>query len=147
MEHLKRLLIQIRARRHKAQATLSEEAYRQILHRAAGVASSTEIRTLGKARAVLAEFDRLTIAPPARQRRQLTPIQKKLWSCWQQLADAGLIDNRSMRGLNGWIRSSFGVDDLQFMTWPQEADSIERMKRWLARGSDTDEKPGAAHGG
>lgn len=143
MDQLNRLLTQIRARRHKAKATLSDESYRQILQRAAGVASSTEIRAAGKAKAVLAEFDRLHIAPPAGQRRQLTAIQKKMWSCWQQLADAGLIVDRSMRGLRGWIKASYGVSDLQFLTWAQEANAIERMKRWLARGED--DKGGSAN--
>lgn len=146
MEALNRLLTQIRARRHKAKATLSEEAYRQILQRTAGVASSTEIRALGKAKAVLAEFDRLHIAVPAGKRRQLTAIQKKMWSCWQQLADAGMIVDRSMRGLRAWIKTSYGADDLQFLTWPQEANAIERMKRWLARGDDDGDKIGGHDG-
>jgi hypothetical protein len=139
MEQLNRLLTQIRTRRHKAKDTLSEEAYREILQRTAGVASSTQIRTIAKAKAVLAEFDRLQIAPPAGQRRQLTPMQKKLWSCWQQLADAGRINDRSMGGLQGWIKAQYSVDDIQFLTWPQEHNAIERLKRWLARGEDKKE--------
>lgn len=139
MEQLNRLLTQIRARRHKAKDTLSDEAYRQILQRTAGVTSSTEIRAIGKAKAVLAEFDRLHIAPPAGKRRQLTAIQKKMWSCWQQLADVGLIAERSLQGLQGWIKAQYRVDDIQFMTWPQESNAIERLKRWLARGEDKKE--------
>jgi len=136
MEQLNRLLTQIRARRHKAKATLSDESYRQILQRTAGVASSTEIRAIGKAKAVLAEFDRLHIAPPAGKRRQLTAIQRKMWSCWQQLADAGLVVDRSMPALRAWIEAQYGVSDLQFLTWPQECNAIERMKRWRLRGED-----------
>lgn len=143
MEQLNRLLGQIRARRHKAKDMLSDEAYRQILQRLAGVASSTQIRAIAKARAVLGEFDRLQIAPPAGKRQQLTPMQKKLWSCWQQLADAGLINERSMQGLQGWIKAQYHVDHIQFMTWPQEHNAIERLKRWLARGEDKKE---ADHG-
>lgn len=135
MEQLKRLLTQIRARRHKAQATLSEEAYRQILQRAAGVASSTEIRTLGKARAVLAEFDRLAIAPPAGQRRQFTAVQKKMWALWQTLADQGKVNNRSLSGLLGWVagQTDNHVQRLEWLTPAQEHTLIESLKQWVDR--------------
>jgi len=133
MEQLKRLLTQIRARRHKAAGTLDDDSYRAILQRTAGVASSTEIRAIGKAKAVLAEFDRLHIGQPA-GRQPLPAMQRKMWSLWQQLADAGLVDNRKMPGLLAWVRRQTGVDQLAWLTWPQERACVESLKRWLSRG-------------
>lgn len=134
MEQLKRLLTQIRVRRHKAAGTLDDDSYRAILQRTAGVASSTEIRAIGKAKAVLAEFDRLHIAAPAGGKRELTAMQRKMWSLWQQLADAGHVDNRKMPGLLAWVKRQTGVDQLAWLTWAQEHACVESLKRWLARG-------------
>jgi hypothetical protein len=125
----------IRAIRHKAGERLDEVSYRAILQRCAGVSSSTQIRSLAKADAVLDEFRRLGIgAPPARP--QLTPMQKKMWSLWQQLADAGLVQNRKMAGLLAYIERQTGIEakgSLAWMTWPQEHQVVESLKRWLAR--------------
>lgn len=137
MEQLKRLLTQIRARRHTAKATLSEESYRQILQRAAGVASSTEIRALGKARAVLAEFDRLHISLPAGgpRRGQFSPTQKKMWALWQTLAGQGKVQNRRLPGLLGWIagQTDNHVQRLEWLTPAQEHTLIESLKQWVDR--------------
>jgi hypothetical protein len=58
----------LRAIRHKAGDALCEADYRAILKRCAGVESSTEIRSLAKADAVLAEFARLGLGTlPKRQ--------------------------------------------------------------------------------
>lgn len=63
---LKARLTAIRATRHKAgPGFLCDESYRDILQRAAGVSSSTEIRTLAQADAVLNEFRRLGLCSGA----------------------------------------------------------------------------------
>lgn len=122
----------LRAIRHKAGELLDDAAYRAILQRCAGVDSSTKIRSLAKADAVLDEFRRLGIgAPPARP--QLTPMQKKMWALWQQLADAGRVNNRTMAGLLGFVKRQTGVEVLSWLTWPQESRIIESLKRWLYR--------------
>lgn len=125
-------LRQIRAIRHTAAVQLDDAAYRALLQRCAGVASSTQITSLARANAVLAEFRRLGIGNPA-PRKALSPQQKKIWSLWQQLADAGLVRDRSMRGLVAFVKRQTGVDALDFMTWPQEYQVTEALKRWLLR--------------
>lgn len=138
---LQSLLHQIRAIRHTAGEQLDDGAYREILKRAANVSSSTEIRSVGAAKAVLAEFARLGIGRKA-GRVELTPMQKKMWALWQKLADAGLVNNRTMAGLLGYVKRQTGVDALRFMTWPQEHQIVESLKKWLERGEtpSTEEK-------
>jgi len=137
-------LRQLRAIRHKAGEQLDDASYRDILQRCAGVASSTQIKSVAKAEAVLDEFRRLGIGTPA-PRKPLSPQQKKIWSLWQQLADKGLVRDRRMAGLLAWVKRQTGVDALSFMTWPQEHQVTESLKRWLARGGEptTDEVPHA----
>jgi len=125
-------LRQIRAIRHTAGAQLDDADYRALLQRCAGVASSTQITSLARANAVLAEFRRLGIGNTA-PRKALSPQQKKIWSLWQQLADAGLVRDRSMRGLVAWVKRQTGVDALDFMAWAQEYQVTEALKRWLLR--------------
>lgn len=128
-------LRQLRAIRHKAGEQLDDDAYRDILQRCAGVGSSTQIRSVAKAEAVLDEFRRLGIGTPP-PRKPLTPQQKKIWALWQQLADKGLVRDRRMAGLVAWVKRQAGVDALSFLTWPQEHQVIESLKRWLARGAE-----------
>lgn len=125
-------LRQIRAIRHTAGEQLDDAMYRGILQRCAGVTSSTEIRTLVKAKAILAEFDRLGIGRQS-GRPALTAMQRKMWSLWQQLADAGLVTDRKMPGLVAWVNRQTGVAQLRWLTWPQEHSCVEALKRWLAR--------------
>lgn len=131
-------LRQLRAIRHKAGEQLDDVAYRDILQRCAGVASSTDIRSVAKAEAVIDEFRRLGIGTPP-PRKPLTPQQKKIWSLWQQLADKGLVRDRRMVGLMAWVKRQTGVDALSFMTWPQEHQVTESLKRWLERGVEEGE--------
>lgn len=126
-------LRQIRAIRHTAGAQLDDAAWRALLQRCAGVASSTQITSLARANAVLAEFRRLGIGA-ATARPKLTAMQRKMWSLWQQLADAGRVDNRKMAGLLGYVKRQTGVEALAWLTWPQEYQVVESLKRWLARG-------------
>jgi hypothetical protein len=128
----------LRAIRHKAGEALDDVSYRDILQRCAGVGSSTQIRSVATAEAVIDEFRRLGIgAPPPRPR--LTPMQKKMWALWQQLADRGLVKNRRMSGLQAFIQRQTGVEakgGLAWMNWPQEQSVVESLKRWLARGEN-----------
>lgn len=126
-------LRQLRAIRHKVGEQLDDDAYRDILQRCAGVASSTQIRSVAKAEAVIDEFRRLGLGTPP-PRKSLSPQQKKIWSLWQQLADKGQVRDRRMAGLLAWVKRQTGVDALSFMTWPQEHQVTESLKRWLARG-------------
>lgn len=128
-------LRQLRAIRHKAGEQLDDAAYRAILQRCAGVGSSTAIKSIAKANAVLAEFARLGLGEKPK-RPALTPMQKKMWSLWQQLADAGKVKDRKMAGLLAYIERQTGVEakgSLAWMSWPQEQAVVESLKKWLSR--------------
>ena len=135
-------LRQLRAIRHKAGEQLDDESYRAILKRCADVDSSTKIRSIAKANAVLAEFSRLGLCKQPK-RPALTPMQKKMWSLWQQLADAGKVDNRKMPGLLAYVERQTGVDakgSLAWMTWAQEQQVVESLKKWLVRKESSEVK-------
>ena len=68
-------------------------------------------------------------------RPPLTRHQGKLWGLWQQLADAGRVQDRSMAALNAWIKGHQrpGPDRLEWLNGPQLDWVIEAAKKWLAR--------------
>lgn len=71
-------------------------------------------------------------------RKALTGPQKKMWSLWQQLADAKLVDNRKMAALMAYIERQTSVERLEWLNAAQEDLVIESLKKWLKR------KPGGA---
>lgn len=67
----------------------------------------------------------------------LTPHERKMWSLWMQLADAGLVNTRTMKALQQWTRRQIGVDSIRFLNTHQQDLAIERLKAWLkSRGVD-----------
>lgn len=70
-DQLKRRIIAIRTRRNQAADVLDDVTYRDILQRTADVTSTTQIKRLSQADAVLREFDRLGLGQPAKRR----PVQ------------------------------------------------------------------------
>ena len=125
----------LRAIRHKAGEQLDDAAYRALLQRTAGVSSSTQIRSVAKANAVLEEFRRLGIGTTG-ARPKLSATHKLMWSLWQQLADAGRVNNRTMAGLLAWVKRQTNVDALNWLTGAQEHLVIEGLKSWLTRGTE-----------
>ncbi|MDP2008198.1 MAG: regulatory protein GemA [Rubrivivax sp.] len=64
-------------------------------------------------------------------RAALAPHERKMWSLWMQLADAGLVNVRSMKALQEWTLNQIGVDSTRFMNRHQKELAIERLKEWL----------------
>jgi hypothetical protein len=73
-------------------------------------------------------------ARPART--PLTPHQKKMFSLWQQLADAGLVRERGMPALRKYITRQTQVQRMEWLNSHQEVTVIESLKRWLSRGAE-----------
>jgi hypothetical protein len=65
--------------------------------------------------------------------RPLSPKQGKAWSLWMQLADAGIVRERSSSALNSFVKRIAQVDALQFCNGAQLDLVIETLKKWLAR--------------
>jgi len=70
----------LRAIRHKAGEQLDDNSYRAILQRCAGVSSSTQIRSLAKADAVITEFRRLGLVGKV-ERKQASGEWAFVFSC------------------------------------------------------------------
>ncbi|MDR1890122.1 MAG: regulatory protein GemA [Zoogloeaceae bacterium] len=131
-------LKKLRAIRHAGRPPMDDAAYRALLMRTAGVESSTRITRIDQADAVIAEFRRLGVG--AHPRRALDAVDRKIWSLWQQLADAGLVRDRSMRGLRHWVKRQTNVDAIEFLNRAQEDAVIESLKKWLRRSEDRGQK-------
>ncbi len=123
---------------------IGEDAYRDLIAQLYdGKRSSTELDETQRA-GFVRHLQRLADVQPSAaaglRRRPLTPRQGKMFSLWQQLADAGLVRDRSMPALNAWIkgRSWLGqrVDAKDWLDGRREDQVIEALKRWLKRGHE-----------
>ena len=117
----------------------SKDEYHDILRAVCHVESSAALDFAGRKR-LLAHLEkcgwkpgkgRQAAARPVRQ--PLTPPQRKMWSLWQQLADAGLVRERKMPALLKFVTRTTGVDRLEWLSGVQEDLVIETLKKWLSR--------------
>lgn len=118
--------------------------YRDILFSVCRVKSSAELDFTGRKR-FLAHLRACGwnggINPPAHAhgpatastRKPLTAPQRKMWSLWQQLADAGKVDSRRMPALVAFAQRQTGVDRLEWLNGDQEQLVLESLKAWLRR--------------
>lgn len=122
---------------------LSEDEYRDLMATVCGgVRSAAMLDQSGRQRfmAHLAACQRASGHKPGGTakgregaRRPLKPHERKVWALWMQLADAGLVEERSMRAINAWARRHTQVDSIAFLNAHQQSLVIESLKRWLAR--------------
>lgn len=123
-------------RRVHAAATylkLDDDTYRDAIAGQARGKRSAKDCSVNELQAVLEHFHKSGFPRPAR--KALTRSQKKMWALWQTLADQGKVQDRSMRGLLGWVRGQTenGVAALEWLTAAQENTLIESLKKWSAR--------------
>ena len=71
--------------------------------------------------------------PASTARKPLTEPQRKMWSLWQKLAEAGKTESRKMPALVAFAHRQTGVDRLEWLTTEQEQLVIESLKAWLRR--------------
>jgi phage gp16-like protein len=118
----------------KKDLNLSDDEYRDLMKTICGVSSSAELDMGGRAR-FLDHLNRIKRSLPAKKRvhAKLTPKQGKVFSLWQQLADAGLVRDRKFPALEAWLKAKIGVDKLIWLNNDQLAQAIESLKRWLDR--------------
>jgi hypothetical protein len=143
---MKRVLDGHRARQadlaaiHIARKALSwsEDEYRDIMATVCGgIRSAGELDHAGRKR-LLAHMQACVLAngrpaAHASRRTALTPEEKKVWALWMNLADAGLVQARTMKAIDTWVaRQTGGVSTFRFCNPKQRALVIESLKRWLA---------------
>jgi phage gp16-like protein len=113
----------------KKDLALDEEAYRGLLRRVAGVASSRDLSDR-QADAVIAEMKRLGWKPQAATR---APAQRadlrKVYALWGAL-HAGPLDRDALRR---WVQQRFSVSAPEFLKPAQIREAIEQLKAWQKR--------------
>ena len=136
----------------RSRLRMDEDAYRDLIADLFdGKRSSTDLSDAERGRFV-AHLQRLADqlsrggASPSVKRKPLTPRQGKMFSLWQQLADAGLVRDRRMAALDAWIvaRTWLGrrVDRREWLDARMEDQVIEALKRWLRRKAEPAEADG-----
>lgn len=129
---------------------MDEDAYRDLIGSLFnGARSSTALDDAQRQRFVLhlqglmrqlGNFAGADARPQRLPLPSLPPRQRKMFSVWQQLADAGLVKDRRMAALDAWItrRTWPGgrVDNKAWLGGKGEDQVIEALKAWLRRGHD-----------
>ena len=122
----------------KSWLKLDDDTYRAALAARSGGKVSSKACTVAELKAVLEHFHNAGFPRPggSAKRVALTAPQRKMWSLWQQLADAGRVRDRSMKGLSAWVKGQTenSVEALAFLTPAQERTLIESLKQWVDRG-------------
>ncbi|MEI7150835.1 gp16 family protein [Pectobacterium carotovorum] len=62
-----------------------------------------------------------------------SPQSRKIRSLWLEMADAGIIRDRSEVALARWVKRETGVDSLQWLNSEQASVIIEKLKQWQRR--------------
>jgi phage gp16-like protein len=113
----------------KKDLALDEEAYRGLLRRVAGVASSRDLSDR-QADAVITEMKRLGWKPQAATGAPSARAElRKLYALWGAL-HAGPLDRDALRA---WVKSRFGVSAPEFLKPAQAREAIEQLKAWQKR--------------
>lgn len=128
----------------KAGLGLSDDEYRDVMQATVGARSAADLDDAQRRR-FLAHLDARLRAggigrkgdPITKGRPKWSPRQRRLWSLWQQLADANLVADRRREALAAWVRRQTSVDRMEWLTDPQLDTVIEAAKLWLRRAADS----------
>lgn len=120
----------------------SRDEYRDILRAVCRVDSSAQLDFTGR---------KQWLAHLRACEKTLRPAwsgqQRLVWSLWQRLADARLVEHRELSALTVWLKRQTGVDRLEWLKGQQLAFAVESLKRWLERGPQQDAgSHGSSHG-
>lgn len=131
----------------RKELAMDEDAYRLMLESVAGVTSSAKLSARGRAK-VLHRLRQLGWKPKtsARPRRRVTaqePQDKKIRALWLDLAQMGVVRDRSEQALARYVKRQTGVEALDWLDGRQAEKVIEALKAWRKRfidaKGDTDE--------
>lgn len=121
---------------HMGKAALGwdDAQYRDILWTVCTVKSSAQLDFAGRKR-FLAHLRACGWAgsPVKARRSPFTGRQAKIWSLWQQLADAGRVRDRKAPALDAYVSHQLGVAKMVWLNAQQQELLIERLKKWLNR--------------
>lgn len=109
----------------------SDADYRAILQAKTGKASSGELDGTGRRRFL--DHLRQCGWKPKSQGPRLTKQQWLVQRLWQDLGNAGALEDKSAAALNRFIKAQGGPDELRFLGTSHASLVIEALKSWLKR--------------
>jgi hypothetical protein len=113
----------------KKQLALSEDSYRAVLRRVAGVESAAAA-TGPQLLAVLAEMRRFGFKDVPR-RVSDKPHVRKVWALWRDMAP--MLTDGSDTALRAFVKRQVGVSDPEWLDGARANKVIEGLKAWRAR--------------
>ncbi|WP_225087463.1 gp16 family protein [Pectobacterium colocasium] len=122
----------------KRDLQLDDDTYRQLLITVTGK-SSTRDMVVPQLDTVLNAMKKrgfkIKAAKKASSTRPLddSPQSRKIRSLWLEMADAGIIRDRSEVALARWVKRETGIDSLQWLNSEQASAIIEKLKQWQRR--------------
>jgi phage gp16-like protein len=119
----------------KKDLKLSDDEYRDLMATICGKNSAADLDVTGLRRFLdhLGKCRAAMKGGATKVRRKLSPRAGKIYSLWQQLADAKLVEQRAFSALEAWVKVQTGVDKLEWLNEAQAGQCIEQLKKWLAR--------------
>lgn len=122
----------------KRDLQLDDDTYRQLLITVTGK-SSTRDMIVPQLDTVLGAMKKhgfkIKAVKKANSTRPLddSPQSRKIRALWLEMADAGIIRDRSEAALARWVKRETGVDSLQWLNSEQASVIIEKLKQWQRR--------------
>lgn len=117
---------------------MDEDTYRQMLQGLTGK-SSTKGMDIPQLNRVLESMKQKGFRiKPARKVKSALPLDnhpqsKKIRALWLEMADNGIVRDRSEQALTRWVKRETGVDRLQWLDAAQASSVIEKLKQWQHR--------------
>lgn len=116
----------------KARLGMGDAEYRLLLRRVTGKGSAAELGGAERHK-VLEEMRRLGWPEPRRPRRLDEPQLRMIRGLWIELADRGVVRDRTDKALDAFVKRQTGIDRLAWLN-PDKANAvIEALKAWAAR--------------
>lgn len=120
----------------KSQLNLDDDTYRHLLLNVTKK-TSTKDMTVWELEKVVTSLKtkgfKVTSSKKAGKITATEPVHKKIRSLWLELADAGVVKNRSEKAINSYVKRITGVEVMDWLNTVQAMRVIESLKCWLAR--------------
>lgn len=119
----------------KRDLAMADDDYRGVLQSVAGKASSADL-SASELERVLAHLKRCGFKVRTNKggRAQADDSQSRMIrGLWIELADLGVVHNRSEEALAAFVKRMTGVDALSWLTAAQASRMIEHLKQWRDR--------------
>lgn len=117
---------------------MDEDTYRQMLQGLTGKAS-TKGMDMTQLNRVLESMKKkgFRIKPAGKAKSGIPldshPQSKKIRALWLEMADAGVIRDRSEKALTLWVKRETGISALCWLNAEQASSVIEKLKKWQRR--------------